>query len=131
MPGVVRRDARHARSCAVNAPERSSLSGQPHRSRRLEARLRARYGFVYKTLSFSNDYDGKVTATVVRNEPLVANARGAVLFIHGFLDYVFHRHVAERLIAARYNFFGLDLRKYGRSMDGAVHPNFCHSMQEY
>jgi alpha-beta hydrolase superfamily lysophospholipase len=88
-------------------------------------------GFVYKTLPFPDDYDGKVTATVVRNEPLVPNARGAVLFIHGFLDYVFHRHVAERLMAAGYNFYGLDLRKYGRSLDGAAHPNFCHSMQEY
>lgn len=88
-------------------------------------------GFFYKTLKFQDDYDGKVTATVVRNQPLLPDAKGTVLATHGFLDYVFHRHLAEHFIKEKYNFYGLDLRKYGRSMDGAVHPNYCHSMTEY
>ena len=88
-------------------------------------------GFFYTTLQFPDDYDGRVTATVVRNEPLLADSRGTVLYIHGFLDYVFQAHVARRFVAEGYNFYGLDLRKYGRSMDDAKHPNICLSMEEY
>jgi len=88
-------------------------------------------GFVQTTLRFPDDYDGKVTSTVVRNEPQVSNPRGAVLYIHGFLDYFFQAHVAERFVAEGYDFYALDLRKYGRSIDGAAHMNFCKSMEEY
>jgi alpha-beta hydrolase superfamily lysophospholipase len=88
-------------------------------------------GFVQTTLRFPDDYDGKVTSTVVRNDPPVSNPRGAVLYIHGFLDYFFQAHVAERFVAEGYDFYALDLRKYGRSIDGAAHMNFCRSMEEY
>jgi alpha-beta hydrolase superfamily lysophospholipase len=88
-------------------------------------------GFVQSTLRFPADYDGEVTATLVRNDPLVAHARGAVLYLHGFIDYFFQRHLADAFNAARYDFYALDLRKYGRSMGGAIHKNFCKDLQEY
>jgi alpha-beta hydrolase superfamily lysophospholipase len=88
-------------------------------------------GFVNTTVQFRDDYDGRVTSTVIRNEPLIAAPRGTILYIHGFLDYVFQSHVARRFVEEGYNFYGLDLRKYGRSMDGARHPNMCLSMEEY
>ena len=89
-------------------------------------------GFVYKTLSFEDDYDGPVTATLVRNEPLVADSKpAAILYIHGFIDYFFQKHVALRFNGAKHNFYALDLRKYGRSLNGARRPNICLSFEEY
>jgi alpha-beta hydrolase superfamily lysophospholipase len=87
--------------------------------------------FVQTTMRFPPDYDGEVTATLVRNEPLVPRARGAVLYLHGFIDYFFQSHVADAFNGAGYNFYGLDLRKYGRSMGQAAHPNFCKDFEEY
>lgn len=88
-------------------------------------------GFVQTTLQFPADYDGEVAATLVRNDPLVPRARGAVLYLHGFIDYFFQRHLADAFNTAGYDFYALDLRKYGRSMAGAVHKNFCQDLQEY
>jgi alpha-beta hydrolase superfamily lysophospholipase len=83
------------------------------------------------TLSFTPDYDGEVTATVVRNSRLLPPTKPAILYLHGFIDYFFQRHVAERFNAAGHNFYALDLRKYGRSLKGAVHPNVCLAFEEY
>jgi alpha-beta hydrolase superfamily lysophospholipase len=87
--------------------------------------------FGYKTLSFEDDYDGPVTATLVRNKPLLNASKPAILYIHGFIDYFFQAHVARRFNNAGHNFYGLDLRKYGRSLDGASHPNICLAFNEY
>jgi alpha-beta hydrolase superfamily lysophospholipase len=86
-------------------------------------------GFEAKTLQFPDDYDGRVTATLVRL-PAGDAPRGAVLYVHGFVDYFFQRHMAERFAAEGYAFHALDLRKYGRSLPHA-HPNFCKSLAEY
>src|SRR5262245_25375805 len=87
--------------------------------------------FGCKTLSFADDYDGPVTATLVRNKPLLTVRKPAILYLHGFIDYFFQAHVARRFNGAGHNFYGLDLRKYGRSLNGAAHPNFCRAFEEY
>ncbi len=87
--------------------------------------------FVQTSLRFPPDYDGEVTATLVRNEPLVSRAKGAVLYLHGFIDYFFQSHVADAFNGAGYNFYALDLRKHGRSLARAAHPNFCRDFKEY
>src|SRR3954464_3170080 len=87
-------------------------------------------GFEALELEFPADYDGAVVSTLVRLP--VANApRGTVLYIHGFSEYFFQRHMAERFAAEGYAFYALDLRKYGRSMRPHQHPNFCKSIAEY
>ena len=88
-------------------------------------------GFGYKTLSFADDYDGPVTATLVRTEPSLGTSKPAILYLHGFIDYFFQKHVARRFNEAEHNFYALDLRKYGRSLNGATHPNICLSFEEY
>jgi len=77
-----------------------------------------------------DDYDGPVTATLVR---LAAGSapRGAVLYVHGFSDYFFQRHLAERFSLEGFAFYALDLRKHGRSLKPHQHPNFCKSIVEY
>jgi alpha-beta hydrolase superfamily lysophospholipase len=87
-------------------------------------------GFEARELSFPPDYDGAVVATLVRL-PVRAAPRGAVLYVHGFSDYFFQRHMAERFAAEGYAFHALDLRKYGRSLRPHQHANFCKSLAEY
>jgi alpha-beta hydrolase superfamily lysophospholipase len=90
-----------------------------------------RSGFGCKTLTFDDDYDGPVTATLVRNKPPLTPAKPAILYLHGFIDYFFQKHVAQRFNDAGHNFYALDLRKYGRSLNGATHPNICLAFDEY
>lgn len=87
-------------------------------------------GFEALELPFPDDYDGPVSATLVRL-PAGAAPRGAVLYLHGFADYFFQRHMAERFAAEGFAFYALDLRKHGRSMRRHQHPNFCKSVTEY
>ncbi|HVL36642.1 MAG TPA: alpha/beta hydrolase [Burkholderiales bacterium] len=88
-------------------------------------------GFEARTLEFADDYDGPVVATLVRLPGNRIPPRGAVLYVHGFADYFFQRHLAERFAAEGYAFYALDLRKHGRSLRAHQHPNFCMSVQEY
>jgi alpha-beta hydrolase superfamily lysophospholipase len=71
-----------------------------------------------------------VLATLVRL-PAGSAPRGAVLWVHGFIDYFFQRHVAERFALEGYAFYALDLRKHGRSLRPHQHPNFCKTVAEY
>lgn len=87
-------------------------------------------GFETLELGFPDDYDGPVVATLVRLRAGEA-PRGAVLYLHGFADYFFQRHLAERFAAEGYAFHALDLRKHGRSLRAHQHPNFCKSLSEY
>jgi len=91
--------------------------------------LGPRFGF--QRLFFADDYDGPVTATLVRNKPLLTLGKPAILYVHGFIDYYFQDHVAGCFNQSGFNFYALDLRKYGRSLDGADHPNFCLAFEEY
>jgi alpha-beta hydrolase superfamily lysophospholipase len=87
-------------------------------------------GFESLELAFPDDYDGAVVATLVRL-PAGDARRGAVLYVHGYTDYFFQRHMAERFAAEGYAFFALDLRKHGRSLRPHQHPNFCKNFVEY
>jgi alpha-beta hydrolase superfamily lysophospholipase len=87
-------------------------------------------GFEAKTFEFPDDYDGRVVATLVRL-PAGDAPRGAVLYVHGFVDYFFQRHLAERFAAEGYAFHALDLRKHGRSWLEHQHPSFCKDLGEF
>lgn len=87
-------------------------------------------GFEALELEQPDDYDGPVVATLVRL-PAPNAPRGAVLYVHGYADYFFQRHMAERFALEGYAFYAVDLRKHGRSMREHQHPNFCKSVSEY
>ena len=86
-------------------------------------------GFEAATLALPDDVEGPVVATLVRRR--AGGARRAVLYLHGFIDYFFQAHLAERYLAAGYDFYALDLRKHGRSLRPHQRPNFCRSIAEY
>src|ERR1044071_1750682 len=87
-------------------------------------------GFEALDLPAPDNYDGAVVATLVRL-PAREAPRGPVLYVHGFSDYFFQRHMAERFSLEGYAFHALDLRKYGRSILPHQHANFCKTIAEH
>jgi alpha-beta hydrolase superfamily lysophospholipase len=87
-------------------------------------------GYESTTLEMPSDYDGRVVATLVRRAGARPQNR-TVLYIHGFIDYFFQAHMAERFEEEGWSFYALDLRKHGRSMLPAQHPCFCKRTDEY
>lgn len=70
-------------------------------------------GFEQCTIQQSDDYDGKVVCTIVRK--VKEGNRKAVLYVHGFSDYFFQTALAEQYLLNGFDFYAVDLRKYGRS----------------
>lgn len=77
-------------------------------------------GYQQLTIPLGTDPDGEgeVDATLVRYQPPgeAVRANRAVLYVHGFTDYFFQKHLAEHFAEQGYAFFALDLRKCGRSL---------------
>ena len=82
------------------------------------------------TLDFPSDYEGKVIATLVRKKA-EQETRKAVLYIHGFIDYFFQTEMADQFNQHGYDFYALDLRKYGRSHLSHQHWYNVRSLSEY
>lgn len=70
--------------------------------------------FLHKTIQMPDDYEGKVDITLVRKTSGLG-ADNAILYIHGFNDYFFQTEEADFFANECYNFYAVDLRKYGRS----------------
>jgi alpha-beta hydrolase superfamily lysophospholipase len=83
-----------------------------------------------RTLKLPADDEGRVVATLVRRRAR-NRTRRAVLYVHGFNDYFFQTHLADFYTAAGWDFYALDLRKYGRSLLAHQTPSFARSMAEY
>jgi alpha-beta hydrolase superfamily lysophospholipase len=86
--------------------------------------------FEQTTVIMPDDYEGSVVCTVIRSKANKPTDK-AVLYIHGFNDYFFQRELAEQFIGNGYNFYAVDLRKYGRSL--LPHQNKCNmrKIEEY
>ncbi len=86
--------------------------------------------FTYTTIEQPSDYEGDVVTTLIahkENQP----GRTNILYVHGFVDYFFHPHVAKAFIEQGYNFYAIELRKYGHSLLAHQKPNYCKSLSEY
>jgi alpha-beta hydrolase superfamily lysophospholipase len=71
-------------------------------------------GFLQTTIKQPDDYEGKVVCTLVKKSCETKTDK-AVLYVHGFNDYFFQEEMAEQFIKHGFNFYAIDLRKYGRS----------------
>ena len=83
-----------------------------------------------RRITLPPDNEGEVVATLVSLRAAAPTNR-AVLYLHGFVDYFFQKHLAEFFTARGYDFYALDLRKYGRSLLAHQSPNFCADIAEY
>ena len=66
-----------------------------------------------ETLELPSDDEGEVVATLVSRRAAESHGR-AVLHVHGFADYFFQTVAADWWVERGYDFYALDLRKYGR-----------------
>ncbi|MFC7548876.1 alpha/beta hydrolase [Plantactinospora sp. GCM10030261] len=83
-----------------------------------------------EVIDLDPDDEGPVVATLVRRRAPDRSGR-AVLYLHGFVDYFFQTHLADFFVARGWDFYALDLRKYGRSLLPHQTPNFCRDLSEY
>lgn len=83
-----------------------------------------------EVIDLPDDDEGPVVATLVRRRA-PGSARGAVLHLHGFCDYFFQTRTADFYVGLGWDFYALDLRKYGRSLLPRQTPNFCRELTEY
>jgi alpha-beta hydrolase superfamily lysophospholipase len=86
--------------------------------------------YTTRTLQLTPDEEGEVVATLV-SRPAPEPTGRAVLYVHGYVDYFFHDHVAQFWIDEGYDFYAIDLRKYGRSIRPHQTPNYCTDLTEF
>jgi len=84
-----------------------------------------------ETIELPDDDEGRVVATLVRRKATQRASRKAVLHVHGFADYFFQTPAADYWTARGYDFYALDLRKYGRSLLPHQTPNFTTDLSAY
>jgi alpha-beta hydrolase superfamily lysophospholipase len=83
-----------------------------------------------ETMHFPPDDEGRVVATLVSRRAARPTGR-AVLQVHGFCDYFFQADYAQWWVDRGYDFYALDLRKYGRSLLPHQLPNFVTDLSEH
>ncbi|MBB5872145.1 alpha-beta hydrolase superfamily lysophospholipase [Allocatelliglobosispora scoriae] len=83
-----------------------------------------------RIITLPDDNEGAVVATLVRRLADQPSKR-AVLYLHGWNDYFFQTHLADFYLDAGFDFYAIDLRKYGRSLLAHQTPNFISSISDY
>ena len=86
--------------------------------------------YTAETIPLTDDEEGQVVATLVKR-PANGTTSGAVLHVHGFSDYFFQTGLAEWWTERGYDFYALDLRKYGRSLLEHQTPNYVTDLATY
>ncbi|MEP7091155.1 MAG: alpha/beta hydrolase [Nocardioidaceae bacterium] len=86
--------------------------------------------YVAETIELAPDDEGAVVATLVVRRAEQPTTR-AVLHVHGFADYFFQTVVADYWVGLGYDFYALDLRKYGRSLRRHQTANFVTDLADY
>lgn len=90
--------------------------------------------YFQQDLPITSDRRGPTKAVLIGRErdgePSDGRQRPAILMLHGWSDYIFHRDVLEHLYASGFDVWGLDLRRYGRASDGEV-ATAIDSLQDY
>jgi alpha-beta hydrolase superfamily lysophospholipase len=86
--------------------------------------------YLAETFELRADDEGEVVATLVSRRAAEPTGR-AVVHLHGFADYFFQTPAADYWTSRGYDFYALDLRKYGRSLRPHQTPNFVVDLRAY
>ncbi len=86
--------------------------------------------YLAETIDLPADEEGPVVATLVHRRAEAPTTK-AVLHVHGFSDYFFQTEYAEWWNARGYDFYAIDLRKYGRSIRPHQTPNYTADLRHY
>lgn len=91
-------------------------------------------GLEMRYVNQGKDYSGPVRCTLVRLISPCASEKipvRGVLYIHGFNDYFFQKEMAEKFAGNCYDFYAVDLRKYGRSIEPGNKQFEVRNLKEY
>ncbi len=83
-----------------------------------------------ETIPLPDDFEGEVVATLVSRRGDTPTEH-AVLHVHGFSDYFFHTAWGEWWLERDHDVYGLDLRKYGRSIRPHQSATYVADLEEY
>lgn len=83
-----------------------------------------------ETIDLGEDHEGPLVATLVSHRSPRPSGR-AVLYVHGFADYFFQTEFAQWWVERGYDFYALDLRKYGRSIRPGQTPTYVTDLADY
>ncbi|MCL2483124.1 MAG: alpha/beta hydrolase [Propionibacteriaceae bacterium] len=72
---------------------------------------------------------GHLLATLIRQHP--PRHERAVLYIHGWNEYFFQRHVADFFEQLGYDFYAVDLHRYGRSLQEGELFGYMEDIEDY
>lgn len=75
-------------------------------------------------------FDGPCRSTIIR-KLCPGKSKKAFLYVHGFNDYFFQKEMGERFVDSGYNFYAVDLRRYGRSWQPWQYPFNVRKQAEY
>lgn len=87
-------------------------------------------GYEARYVNQGDAFDGPCRSTIIRK----LNPKGsqkAYLYVHGFNDYFFQKEMGERFVDSGYNFYAVDLRRYGRSWEPWQYPFNVRKQSEY
>lgn len=87
-------------------------------------------GYEARYVNQGEAFDGPCRSTIVRMKSLKPS-RKAFLYIHGFNDYFFQAEMGQRFVDSGFNFYAVDLRRYGRSKEPWQYPYNIRDMKEY
>ena len=73
--------------------------------------------------------ESSLVATLVRRNPPTGTR--AVLYIHGWNDYFFQTHLGDAMAGWGYDFYALDLRRYGRSLRPKQLAGYVSKLEDY
>lgn len=74
---------------------------------------------------------GKSFRSTLVGFPHSGNARGIILYVHGYNDYFFQKELAEKADSAGYAFFAIDLHYCGRSLMPGDARGDMRNMREF
>lgn len=87
-------------------------------------------GFESRYVNEGIAFDGPVRCTIIRRKCSKPSGK-AVLYVHGFNDYFFQRELGDRFNEHDINFYAVDLRRYGRSLQPWQYPFDVRNFNEY
>lgn len=87
-------------------------------------------GYESRFVKMEDAFDGPVRSTIIRLKSRKPSKK-AFLYIHGFNDYFFQADWGKQFADSGYNFYAVDLRRYGRSRLPWQYPFNVRDQKEY
>lgn len=88
------------------------------------------HNYDLRTISMPSVGEERIVCTLIHKQA-PDNLRQAVLYIHGYNDYFFQSELGDSLLSHGYNFYAIDLRRYGRSLLPGQDAFHCNTLDEY